>query len=87
MAESTFQFHPSPTDIRRWGADRSVGIRGHLDRRFVDNGVPYSYFAGHDRALGLFPACEEPLLNEKGVEPRSFRLSRQGNYLKSSKIK
>src|SRR2546421_9978325 len=73
MREGAFEFYPAAPDIRQPGLHRNRGIGRDFHRRFVDYGIPDPDFPGHDCALGLFPAREEPSLDEKEIEPGVFR--------------
>ena len=72
MREGAFEFYPAAPDIRQTGLHRNRGIGRDFHRRFVDYGISDPDFPGHDCALGLFPAREEPSLHEKEVEPGVF---------------
>ena len=56
-------------DKGRRSAHRNHGAGCHIHGRLVHDCVPHPHLSGHDRALRLFAAREEPVIHQEHVQP------------------
>ena len=72
VIKRAFEFRAAPADVGRTRLKRYGRSWLHHDGGFADDLIADSYFAGHDCALRLLAAREEPLLHEEEIQTRPF---------------